>query len=408
MVDYTYVMKKLYCSAAPLVIILCGIVGVLTVSMLFFANFAQAQNPPTNIPTAGVELDGYAWSDTIGWISMNCKTGSVSGEDICGTSNYNVKLNNDGTVVGFAWSSNIGWIKFGGLSGWPIGGGTYAENSYTYGSFIATLIYKGWARACAGTISGDCSSMNSRTDGWDGWISLKGLASDVGATPYDVRLNDATGGTSNSYAWGGSVVGYVSFDLVTYLNTVVTSSLTSSPPGICYIAENASTCNNTLVWTSNNATAPYYFRKNTGGVVNISSAVSGNHFAQIPLGTTEYEIGHADGMLQTHSIVAECGSGTNWNGTLCLSNAVLTPDITLKSSRAIARTGDIVIIRWAISTADSCVLTGPGMTSPVTGTSFQNSGPLRSKSKFTLNCTGAFGTVSTSTQVEIIPVAKEV
>ena len=399
-------MKKLYCNASPVVIILCSIFGMLLASMLFIVNFAQAQ--ATDIPAAGVELDGYAWSDTIGWISMNCKTGSISGGDICGTSNYNVKLNNDGTVVGFAWSSNIGWIKFGDLSGWPTGPGTYNENAYTRGSFITMLTYNGWARACAGTITGDCTNMASRTDGWDGWISLKGLASDVGATPYEVQLNDATGGTSNSYAWGGSVVGWVSFDLVTYLNTTVTSDLYSVPPGICYIAENANTCNTTLVWSMNNATAPYYFRKNTGGVVNISSAVSGTHFAQIPLGTTEYEIGHAGGMLQKHSIVAECGSGTNWNGTLCLSDAVLPPVITLTSRRAIVRTRDSVRINWTISTADSCVLTGPGMTSPVTGNSFQNSGPLQSKSKFTLTCTGAFGTVSTSTQVEIIPVAKEV
>ena len=113
-------------------------------------------------------------------------------------------------------------------------------------------------------------------------------------------------------------------------------------------------------------------------------------------------------MLQILSIDATCGSGTSWNGTLCLSDAVLPPVITLTSSRAIARTGDSVRINWTISTADSCVLTGPGMTSPVTGNSFQNSGPLRSKSKYTLACTGAFGTVSATTQVEIIPVAKEV
>ena len=308
MVDYTYAMKKLYCSIVPVAIILCNIVGMLLLSMLFFTNYTQAQ--ATDIPAAGVELDGYAWSDTIGWISMNCKTGSISGGDICGTSNYNVKLNNDGTVVGYAWSSNIGWIKFGGLSNWPAGAGTYAANAYTRGSFITMLTYKGWVRACAGTISGDCSSMTSRTDGWDGWIALKGVASDVGATPYDVRLNDAAGGTSDSYAWGSSVVGWISFDLVTYLNTTVTSDLYSLPPpsGTCIIAENASTCNTTLVWTMDNATAPYYFRKNTGGVVNISSAASGNYPTQIPFGTTVYEIGHAAGMLQILSIDATCVS----------------------------------------------------------------------------------------------------
>src|SRR5680860_693470 len=37
------------------------------------------------------EFDGYAWSDQIGWISFNCKTGGDNQSDICSTSNYKVQ-----------------------------------------------------------------------------------------------------------------------------------------------------------------------------------------------------------------------------------------------------------------------------------------------------------------------------
>lgn len=150
------------------------------VSFYFLSTNVKAQAPTT------AALDGYAWSSNIGWISFATSTNG----------NNLATIDSSGNISGFAWSPNIGWVKFGGLSSFPTGGGTVASNAIYDNT---TKLITGWARACAGTISGNCTSMTSRSDGWDGWISLFG-------TGYGVNLN-----SSPSYAWGGDVVGWVDF-----------------------------------------------------------------------------------------------------------------------------------------------------------------------------------------------------
>jgi len=53
-------------------------------------------------------LTGWAWSDSIGWISFSCT--NVSGE--CLTSNYGVYIDSSGNFHGYAWNDSIGWISF--------------------------------------------------------------------------------------------------------------------------------------------------------------------------------------------------------------------------------------------------------------------------------------------------------
>ncbi len=139
---------------------------------------------------AGTEhnMSGWAWSSNIGWISFNST-------DTSSTIDYGVSKNSDGTLVGYAWSSSVGWIKFGGLSGFPSGTGTQAQNANINGTNL-----KGWARACSGTINNDCNSA-SRTDGWDGWISLSGAT-------YGINYS---GNGFTGLAWGSDVLGWLSF-----------------------------------------------------------------------------------------------------------------------------------------------------------------------------------------------------
>jgi hypothetical protein len=120
-------------------------------------------------------------------------------------------------LSGYAWSDNIGLIKFSGLSSFPVGSGTTAADAHYDAS---TGLMTGWARACAGTANGDCSSMTSRTDGWDGWISLSGKASDN--SNYGVKLDG-----SHSYAWGSDVVGWIDF------NGVIANNLCANPTYSC-------------------------------------------------------------------------------------------------------------------------------------------------------------------------------
>lgn len=154
------------------------------------------------------------------------------------TLTYGVYLDNaTGMFSGWAWSDNIGWIKFGGLSGFPSGIGTVSQNVQLDSS--NKII--GWARACAGTVTGDCSSMESRNDGWDGWISLSG-------TGYGVVLN---GTDLSGYAWGSDVIGWMDFTGVKLspapINAVTTDYLWATPASVL---KNSST---TISWSSTGA-----------------------------------------------------------------------------------------------------------------------------------------------------------
>lgn len=182
-------------TVPPLKQIKILIIGI----FLFFgvSAFALASHNTPATVHAPVEVLGYGWSENIGWISFNC-----SNDLECGTSNYKVQINTDNTVTGFAWSPNIGWIEFGGLSGFPTGGGTYAGNARMTGT-SGNWNIQGWARALAYT--------DSQAGGWDGWISLSGTGYGAG---FDNTANFSTG----SYAWGGDVIGWISFSL-TYLDT---------------------------------------------------------------------------------------------------------------------------------------------------------------------------------------------
>lgn len=168
---------------------------------------------------------GWAWSSNIGWIKFD----SGSSEPV-------VMDEATGVLTGYAWSSNIGWIKFGGLSNFPTGS-TYAyearvnlakdgvideaiSNTAAVGDPTVTLTgsgkVTGMIRACAGTTDGRCGTMDSRTDGWDGWIELSGTnhtspsaSGNGGVTYYELTSSGVTKGYLTGYAWGGEVVGWV-------------------------------------------------------------------------------------------------------------------------------------------------------------------------------------------------------
>ena len=139
------------------------------------------------VVSAGTEhnMSGWAWSSNIGWISFNC-----TDDNSCAISNYGVNKNADDTITGYALSPNIGWIQFGGLSGFPGGGGgTQAQNANINGNNL-----KGWAKA-----------IGADGNGWDGWIALSGAGPNYGAL--------LSGNYLVGYAWGSSVIGWISFDI---------------------------------------------------------------------------------------------------------------------------------------------------------------------------------------------------
>ncbi len=143
---------------------------------LFFSFLTIFSLQETAFAGVNDRFDGWAWSPNIGWISFNC-----TNTNYCGTINYGVTIGLDGqTISGWAWSPNIGWIDMSGA--------LYNET---------TGLISGTASAVTGTLE---------ADGWDGTIYL----SDTSPIAYGgvVAMDDDVDG----YAWGGTVVGWLSFN----------------------------------------------------------------------------------------------------------------------------------------------------------------------------------------------------
>ena len=87
----------------------------------------EVQARYTNQPN----LWGWAWTDTIGWISFNCLD-----TNSCDTLDYGVSLDvNTKRFTGYAWSDNVGWIQFD------------ADDEDYYASYDSTnKEIKGWAK----------------------------------------------------------------------------------------------------------------------------------------------------------------------------------------------------------------------------------------------------------------------
>ena len=130
-------------------------------------------------------LKGYAWSDTIGWISFNC-----SNDNSCYTNvDYGVDVDSQGYLSGYAWSDAIGWISFS----W------YGENNRPDKRALMDLN--------TGELSGFAKALSGYPDddNWDGDISLSGTSPDYGPV-LDFNTYEFDG-----YAWGDTVVGWIDF-----------------------------------------------------------------------------------------------------------------------------------------------------------------------------------------------------
>ena len=143
---------------------------------------ALLAEPRTVHSAGGATITGYAWSDNIGWIDLNCANSGV-----CASNPFGLSINSSGVLSGYAWSDNIGWVSANSadLSGCP--------------SAPCTATISG------GTFSGWLKAIGADNNGWDGWISLNGTS------PYAYGVTEAGTGGMSGYAWGSDVVGWLSF-----------------------------------------------------------------------------------------------------------------------------------------------------------------------------------------------------
>lgn len=147
-----------------------------------------------NITTGGAIPEGGG-----GWLSLNCKP------DLCATGEWGVQIDlsetsNKGKFSGQGWSSNYGWMSFEEDdvdSCWrnnPFVVTQYsAKANIIAGNPEATI--RGWAKFIAG---------DQEDDGWDGCVSFDGI--------YNRSYIDMNTGLIHGWAWGGDVVGWVSFN----------------------------------------------------------------------------------------------------------------------------------------------------------------------------------------------------
>ncbi len=172
-------------------------------------------------------FNGYAWSDTIGWVSMSCKTGGPTGNDICATNNYGVTVSTStGNLSGYAWSDNIGWISFNSsdVSGCPVS---------PCSPKLTSTGLSGFAKALAGG--------TAESGGWDGYIDLSSV----------IRTSETV---LSGYAWGSDVVGWLDMsgsatDGVTLVYEPTTATLSANPTRVSYNGTS------TLTWNSVNSTS---------------------------------------------------------------------------------------------------------------------------------------------------------
>jgi hypothetical protein len=232
-------------------------------------------------------LMGWAWSENIGWISLNsvnCNTDGDgkyegSGEAIgsppagCPTSGqaYNYGVNVQGLptdtmrdIIGYAWSDKIGWIKFDPPSPYPSG---QPSNPTQFG---AGTVY-GWARACGAapnpSTCGGGTGGNTVAGGWEGWINMTDA---VPPSLYEVTVGDGDGYMEPGeeffgWAWGGggsdlsnAVIGWISWncknevcrDPTTWQILDYSCSPTAPPAQSC--VSNGGECHNSCITCNTN------------------------------------------------------------------------------------------------------------------------------------------------------------
>lgn len=110
------------------------------------------------VVVSSTKLMGYANSDQIGFIALDCATTPSSTPNICGTSNFGVANDGSGDLKGMAWNDQVGWIRFD-CEDYPAGiGDTCGVVNYGV-SIDANGFFNGWAwNDAAGWISFNCNN----------------------------------------------------------------------------------------------------------------------------------------------------------------------------------------------------------------------------------------------------------
>ncbi|MBL7022269.1 hypothetical protein ISR92_03070 [Patescibacteria group bacterium] len=201
---------------------------LLTVAVLFVFYMQPVALADVELPSN--QITGWGWTDTFGWISLNCinvYAGENDGHitDAHCSNSYGVSIDEDtGDISGRAWSTNIGWVDFNPIldsSSGPIGA-AYPDTDnglYEYPVQLDIEIDPETLRVTK-NLSGWAVATFSSTEPTDNaWIRFRAGEECVTGPPdaitednYCVRLNE--NGYLAGWAWSGGEdgLGWIYFD----------------------------------------------------------------------------------------------------------------------------------------------------------------------------------------------------
>ena len=270
--------------------VLLGVVA----SIAVIATFSYATLSPRVTHAAagtGGDLHGYAWSSTIGWVSMNCAEGSATGSTVCATSNYKVTLDPATQLFsGYAWSANVGWVSFNPSDVSFCG----SQSALSAGRMI------GWARVLSGAYP----------NGADGCISF-GSAS---TSTYGVNV-DSVAGTFSGYAWGSITLGWLDFSRVTMTpsSSIVDLKVFDPSTGVATngpltVALSSGTGTAKLSWTSSGVSSC------TASVTPATTSSASDWSGPLATSSTGVTVGYSLATSATYTYTIHCtpagGTGT--------------------------------------------------------------------------------------------------
>jgi hypothetical protein len=150
-----------------------AVIVLLVLLSIFLARPAQS---------AANDITGWAWTQTVGWIELNCSTDAAGCSSAAGVWGLQ---SNAGAVTGYAWSDHVGWIR-------PATAGDGCPGN---GATLTGSNFAGWFKV-------------DKFASGEGCISLSGTSPTYGA---NTNAN-ATYDPAVSAGWGDGVIGWAAFN----------------------------------------------------------------------------------------------------------------------------------------------------------------------------------------------------
>lgn len=329
---------------------------------------------------AARDFSGYAWSETVGWISLSGPGYGLVADETTGL------------LSGYAWSENVGWVSANqsDLTGCPLGGPCEARIN-------SSEQLTGWLRVLSGG--------TPESGGFTGWIRLRGTRTDIvtgNVFTYGPTIN--TTGAISGYGWGSMVVGWVDFSYAQ-----ITPRIPATPTASAQCSD--TTNNATFTWNTV-PIATNYRLELTNASTGVTTTINDDASPQVRTGM---------GWGRYSWNLAACAAG-GCSAPTPTVNLVCSPppaNIDLNSVVQLQTAGESARLYWRIEAPYpmTCSLRGGNAPQTITHTGgitevteaapFVTS-PLSFTTIFTLSCTPqvpgfTLADVTDEVRVEIVP-----